>query len=58
MQDDDGALLGSEAPERQVEQVAVGDDGGDVGDRRAVDLHELDFHRPAPAAAQDVDTGT
>jgi hypothetical protein len=31
--DDDRALLGLQAPERHLEQVAIGDHGGHVGHR-------------------------
>ena len=58
MQDDDGALLGRQAPKRQLEQIAVGDDRRYIGDRWAVELEELDLHRPSTAPTQHVDTGT
>ena len=57
VQDDDRALLGSEAPERQLEQVAVGDDGCHVGHRRSVDRQQLDLDRPAASTSEDVDAG-
>ena len=57
VQDDDRALLGSEPPERQVEQVAIGDERRHVGDRRSVERQQLDLDRSPPATSQDVDAG-
>ena len=51
VQDDDRALLGSEAPERQVEQIAIGDERLHVGHRRSVERRAA---RPRSAVALDV----
>jgi hypothetical protein len=57
MQDDDRALLGSQSPKRQVEQIAIGDERLHVGHDRSIDRQQLDLIRPSPATSQDVDTG-
>jgi hypothetical protein len=58
VQDDHGTLFEPETPERQVEQVAVGDERCDVGHGRSVDREQLDLDRPASTTAKDVDAGT
>ena len=58
MQDDDGALFRVQAPERQVEEFAVGHDRCDVGHRRSIDRQKLHLDRPSPPTSQDVDART
>ena len=57
VQDDDSAPLRVEPPEGDVEQIAIGDDRGDVADRRSVDRRQLHLDRPPAAASHDVDAG-
>jgi hypothetical protein len=56
VQDDDRALLGSQPPESQVEQVAIGDDRLHVGHRRSIDRKQLDLLRPSASTSEDIDT--
>ncbi len=57
VQDDDGALFGMQARERQVKQFSVCDERCYVGYRRSVDRQKLDFDRSSPPTSQDVDAG-
>ena len=55
--DDDGTPFGVEVPERVVEQLAVGDRRRDVAAGWGMDRGQLDFDRPAPPTACDIDAG-
>ena len=58
VQDHDRPPLGPQPLEGGVEQVAVGDEGGHVADRRSVDRRQLDLDRPSAAPANGVDAGS
>src|SRR6266540_1952535 len=57
MDDDDRAPVRAEAPERTIEQVTVGDEGGGIRDPCRIERLELDLDDPASATAEDVEAG-
>jgi len=55
VEDDDGPRLRSKPLEGDIEELAVGDDLGDVADLRLVDWRQLDLDQPPAAMAHGVD---
>ncbi len=57
MKNDDRPLLGLQPLECVIEQFAVGDRGGHVGDGRCVHRQQLHLDRPPTTPAHHVDAG-
>lgn len=57
MKNDDGTPLWVEAPKRQIQKLAIGDERSDVGCRRFVDRGQLDLDGSTAAMTQRIDAG-
>jgi len=55
--DNEGSSLGVEPPKRSIEQVSLGNDGGNIAGRLDVEGTKLHFHRASPAATSEGETG-
>ncbi len=57
MQDDDGPMTGIEAPERLIEQVAIGHATGDVRAVGCIDGFEFDLDDATSSTPSQVEAG-
>ena len=55
--DDDGALLRVKPLERAIEKVAIGDEGGGVGDGRVIERCQLHLDDPSAPMPRRIDAG-